>query len=60
VDKKIGQIVSKALDGGEITPEELRQLFGVDYLSEESFVIQYASRKIAKMCPAARRRSMPR
>ncbi|HWQ73976.1 MAG TPA: radical SAM protein [Syntrophomonas sp.] len=50
MDKNIAQIINKALDGGEINAQELRQLFAVHYLSEESFMIQYASRKI---CEAA-------
>lgn len=48
MDKQIGQIVTKVVDGGQITPEELRRLFSVPYLSEESFMIQYASRRISE------------
>lgn len=47
MDKNIRQIVNKALDGGEITRDELKALFAVDYLSEESYLIQYASRKMS-------------
>lgn len=45
MDKNIRQIVDKALSGAEITAAELRALFAVDYLSEESYLIQYASRQ---------------
>lgn len=47
MDKHIRQIVDKAIDGGEITAPELKALFGVHYLSEESYLIQYASRKMS-------------
>jgi biotin synthase len=47
MDSKIGQIISKALDGGEITAPELRALLSVHYLSGEAYAIQYASRKIS-------------
>jgi len=47
MDKKIRQYIDKALDGGEITANELKALFAVDYLSEESYMIQYASRKMS-------------
>lgn len=47
MDKNIGQIINKALDGGEITSDELRRLLSINYLSEESYMIQYAARKIS-------------
>lgn len=47
MDKNIGQIVDKALDGGKLTPAELKALFAVDYLSEEAYLIQYAARKMS-------------
>ena len=43
----VKEIINKALDGGEITAEELKSLFAVDYLSEESFLIQHAGRKMS-------------
>ena len=49
MDKKIAQIISKALDGGKITADELRRLFRVHYLSEESFMIQHTSRKMSEV-----------
>ncbi len=49
MDKNIRQIVDKALGGGEITGSELRDLFAVPYLSEESYLIQYASRKMSEV-----------
>jgi len=48
LDKVIAQIINKALDGGEITAVELRCLLSVHHLSEESFMIRYASRKISQ------------
>lgn len=48
MDKNIGAIIKKAVDGGEITAGELRELFAVSYLSEESYMIQCASRKISE------------
>lgn len=47
MDKTIRQIVDKALDGGELKASELKALFAVPYLSEESYLIQYASRKMS-------------
>nr|WP_242661934.1 radical SAM protein [Desulfitobacterium hafniense] len=47
MNKTIREIVDKALGGGEIGAAELRALFAVDYLSEESYLIQYASRKMS-------------
>ena len=47
MDKKIRLLVDKALDGGELAAPELKQLFAVDYLSEEAYLIQYASRKMS-------------
>jgi biotin synthase len=48
MDKVITRIVYKALDGGEITPAEIRKLLGIDWLSEEAFLLQYASRKMSE------------
>ncbi|SHN57969.1 radical SAM protein [Desulfitobacterium chlororespirans] len=48
MDKKIDQIIRKAMDGGEINEEELLGLLSVHYLSEESFMIRYASRKMSE------------
>lgn len=48
LDKNIAQIINKALDGGVINAEELEALFAVNYLSEEAYMIQYASRKISE------------
>lgn len=48
MDKSITRIVYKALDGGEITPAEIKKLFSVDWLSEEGFLLQYASRKMSE------------
>jgi Biotin synthase and related enzymes len=48
MEKNIAQIISKALDGGEIDAKELSALFAVDYLSEEAFMIQHASRKMSE------------
>lgn len=45
---KIRQIVKKALDGGVLAEEELRELFAVDTLSEEASLIQFASRKMSE------------
>ena len=47
MNKNIDQIINKAINGGEITAPELRNLLTVDYLSEESYMIQYAARKIS-------------
>lgn len=47
MEKKVEDIIKKALDGGQITGDELKTLLAVNYLSEESFVIQYASRKMS-------------
>lgn len=47
MDRNIRQIVDKAIDGGELGAAELKALFAVDYLSEESYLIQYASRKMS-------------
>lgn len=43
----IKQIVDKALDGVELTPTEIKELFAVPSISEESYYIQYASRKMS-------------
>ncbi|TWH57218.1 biotin synthase [Desulfitobacterium sp. LBE] len=48
MDKKIDQIIHKALDGGEINEGELLSLLSVQSLSEESFMIRYASRKMSE------------
>lgn len=48
MDKTIRSIIAKAVDGGEINASELHQLFSADYLSEEAFMIQAASRKISE------------
>ncbi len=48
MDKGIAKIVYKALDGGEITAAEIKKLFSVDWLSEEGFLLQYASRKMSE------------
>jgi biotin synthase len=48
MNKNIAQIINKATDGGVIDAQELRELFAVNYLSEESYMIQYASRKISE------------
>ncbi|MEN6326494.1 MAG: radical SAM protein [Syntrophomonas sp.] len=48
MEKSIGQIIKKAMDGGEINAQELRALFAVNYLSEEAYMIQYASRKMSE------------
>lgn len=47
MNQNIKQIVDKALSGGLLTAPELKALFAVDYLSEESYLIQYASRKMS-------------
>lgn len=47
MNKQVSQIVSKALDGGEITSSELECLLQCHYLSEEAYYVQYAARKIA-------------
>ena len=47
MENKIISIIKKAVDGGKITAEELRKLFSVEYLSEESFMIQQASRALS-------------
>ena len=43
----VKEIINKALDGGEINADELEKLFAVDYLSEESFLIQHAGRQMS-------------
>ena len=48
MDKFVTRIIYKALDGGEITPAEIRKLFSIDWLSEEAFLVQYASRKMSE------------
>ncbi|MDT8899806.1 radical SAM protein [Anaeroselena agilis] len=48
MDKGIARIVYKALDGGEITAAEIKKLLGVAWLSEEGFLLQYASRKMSE------------
>lgn len=48
MDKKIDQIIHKALDGGEINEGELLSLLSVQPMSEESFMIRYASRKMSE------------
>lgn len=47
MDKAVANIVNKALDGGELAPEEIGKLFAVHYLSAESFLMQHASRKMS-------------
>lgn len=47
MDKTVAQIINKALDGGEIAAAEIGKLFAVHYLSEESFLLQQASRKMS-------------
>lgn len=47
MDKDIAQAIQKAIDGGELNASELRQLFGVHYLSEEAYMIQQASRRLS-------------
>lgn len=47
MDKDIAQVIQKAIDGGELNASELRQLFGVHYLSEEAYMIQQASRRLS-------------
>jgi biotin synthase len=47
VDKTIASIISKALDGGELTAREAAALFEVDDLSVEAFAIQQAGREIS-------------
>jgi len=47
MNMNITQIISKAIDGGEINASELKELFAVHYLSEEAYMIQYASRKMS-------------
>lgn len=47
MNKNIRQSVDKAIDGGMLTASELKALFAVDYLSEESYLIQYAARKMS-------------
>ncbi len=47
MDKRIREWVEKALDGGELSACELKDLFVVDFLSEESYFIQYAARKMS-------------
>ncbi|WP_371380000.1 radical SAM protein [Sporomusa aerivorans] len=47
MDKQISQIISKAVEGGEITAPELQKLLSVHYLSEEAYLIQWAARKLS-------------
>lgn len=47
MDKKIAQIINKAMDGGEINAQELLSLLSVHHLSEEAFMIRHASRKMS-------------
>lgn len=47
MDKRIALLIDKALAGGELMEAELRTLFAIDYLSEESFAVQFASRKMS-------------
>jgi len=46
---KITDIIKKAVDGGEINDAELRELFMVDYLSEEAFLIAQAGRHMSEV-----------
>jgi biotin synthase len=46
VQTKISELISKAVDGTLLSPEEIHQLYLVPVISEESYQIQYASRKI--------------
>lgn len=48
MDKSIAQMIDKAMGGGELTASELRSLFAVPYLSEESFMIRQAARKMSQ------------
>lgn len=48
MNQKIDEIIHKTLEGQLLSAEELKELFSVDYLSEEAFKIQYASRKISE------------
>jgi len=36
MNMNITQIISKAIDGGEVNASELKELFAVHYLSEEA------------------------
>lgn len=52
--KKIVEIMNLAVDGGEITASDLAELLAVPYLSEEAFMIRYASRKIVQAASQGR------
>ena len=47
MDMKIAQSINKALQGGKLSAAELRKLFAVHFLSEESFLMQQAARKLS-------------
>ncbi|MDD2497695.1 MAG: radical SAM protein, partial [Desulfitobacteriaceae bacterium] len=43
----IKKIIEKAINSGKITPDEIRELFLVPEISEESYAIQFAARKMS-------------
>jgi biotin synthase len=49
LDTNIKEIVDRALNGKEITVPEIKELFTVPAVSEESYFIQYASRKMSEV-----------
>ncbi|SHN58056.1 radical SAM protein [Desulfitobacterium chlororespirans] len=46
--QKLGEIIKKALEGGEITAEELKELLMVPSLAEEAYLLCAASRKMVE------------
>ena len=54
MDKNVRRIINKALNGGELTTGELKQLLIVDCLSEEAYMLQYASRKVSAAASGSR------
>jgi Biotin synthase and related enzymes len=54
MDKHISRIIQKALDGGELTAPELKDLLSVDALSEEAYMLQYAARKMSAVASGGR------
>lgn len=42
------KIIEKAINSGKITPDEIRELFLVPEISEESYAIQFAARKMSE------------
>jgi biotin synthase len=44
----IKKIIEKAINSGKITPDEIRELFLVPEISEESYAIQFAARKMSE------------